>query len=211
MEVLMTTLIEKNAHLQNESKFQDSLAQRVKSIAFSAITPSEAVSLSAMNDIDLVLRLYVKLLENNSSISNREKRKLERRAKAEKSFFEDLEKLGGVMKPQDVANLLNVKRQTVNNRFKANRLIAIKKGGEYLYPHFQFFKDGMLPYFEDINQLLPEELDAVGRISFFISNLNDKQGENKSPLDLLKKDDLREEDISRIKRSAKLQLSHISK
>ncbi|CAK1691391.1 Helix-turn-helix domain-containing protein [Vibrio crassostreae] len=200
----------------NKSEFDDSslksaLATRLDRLISDMLDEQDLVTLASLNDIELTQSFYQQILDNHSEISPREKRKLKKRAEAERGFFEDLEKLGGTLKAKDVAELLGVKRQTVNNRLKNKKLLGIRRGGNYIYPAFQF-KDGeMLPHFESLNQTLPEHMDAVARISFFICNINDGGSNVTSPLILLNKKQLSETELKRLRHSASLQETHVAK
>jgi len=59
-----------------------------------------------------------------------------------------MEKLGGTLKVNSVADILGITRQAINLRLKKNRLLAFKKNGDYIFPAFQSTQDGILPYFE---------------------------------------------------------------
>lgn len=199
-----------------ESRIKDSslkaaLTTRLNGLISNTFDNQELVLIASLNDIELAQYFYQKILDNHAEISPREKRKLKKRAEAERSFFEDLEKLGGVLKAKDVADLLGVKRQTVNNRLKSNKLVAVRRGGDYVYPAFQFKDGNTLPFFEMLNELLPENFDAIARISFFICNINDGGKDNSSPLNLLNKNNLTDSELSRLKRNASLQGYHIAK
>lgn len=193
-----------------EDTLKAALASRLDTLFSDMLSEQDLVAVASLNDIELAHRFYIQTLENHSNISSRVRRKLKKRAQAEKSFYEDLERLGGTMKAKDVAEILGVSRQTVNNRLKSNKLVAIKKGGDYIYPAFQFKDGGMLPYFEELNQLLGDSADAIARISYFICTLNDG-GEDLTPLDILRKDQPTETELMRLKRSASLSATHIAK
>ena len=66
------------------------------------------------------------------------------------------------------AAILGVKRQTINNRLKANKLLAVKVGGEYRLPIFQFDGNRLVDGLDDILILL-DSLSSTTKVSFLTS------------------------------------------
>ncbi len=63
---------------------------------------------------------------------------------------------------------MGVKRQTINNRLKANKLLAVKVGGEYRLPIFQFDGNRLVDGLDEILILL-DSLSSTTKVSFLTS------------------------------------------
>lgn len=185
-------------------ELQESVLHRINELTSSSFfTPDELIKCSSLTDENLLGFVYEKALAESSKISPREVAKLTRRAKAKAKFFEMIEKLGGTIKAKDVATLLGVSRQTVNNHLKAGKLLAICSGTDYLYPVFQFYDGAVNSSLIKLNQALPKELGEVSRVSFFINDIDDG-GKPINPLLALKSKNISEDDWFRLLRSASL-------
>ncbi len=185
-------------------ELQESVLHRINELMSGSIfTSDELVKCSSLTDEHLLGFVYEKALTESSKISPRELAKLTRRAKAKAKFFEIIEGLGGTIKAQDVAILLGVSRQTVNNHLKAEKLLAIRSGGDYLYPVFQFHEGAVNASFIKLNQALPKDLGDISRISFFINDIDDG-GIPINPLSALKNENINADDWFRLQRSASL-------
>lgn len=91
---------------------------------------------------------------------------------------------GGPWTVDQVASYLRVSRQSVDKRRKAGRLLALTVGRRgYLYPSWQFTRQGVLPGWEIILSAL-EANDAWAQVIFMLSP-NDRL-ENKRPVDALR-------------------------
>jgi hypothetical protein len=60
-----------------------------------------------------------------------------------------MRRAGGTLSADEVGKLLNISRQAVDKRRRSNRLLAIRQGGDWLYPRNQFHEHETIP-------LLPE-------------------------------------------------------
>jgi hypothetical protein len=95
-----------------------------------------------------------------------------------------LEQSGGVLRAEEVANLLGLSRQAVDKRRRRGRLIGLKRGKRgYVYPVWQFEGGATLPHLEEVLDAL-RDYDPWMQLAFFI-NLNDRL-ENRSPLEMLR-------------------------
>jgi hypothetical protein len=76
---------------------------------------------------------------------------------------------GGTSSAEDVANHLNVTRQAVNKRRKQGTLIGLDAGRHgYLYPRWQFIREGTLPGLEAVIEAL-EKHDPWMQHVFMVS------------------------------------------
>lgn len=161
-----------------------------------------------LNDKELMKVFFISYLESQSKAKKREMKKIEKRISSTVSFYNKLEQVGGFIKAKDVSSLLSVTRQTVNNRVNKNKLLAIRKGGDYLFPLFQFEDLSLLPKFEDVMQAMPEDVDSYLRFSFFVNKLKNGFEMEKTPIEIIKSGD--EKELSMLKRSASLFCRHVS-
>lgn len=183
---------------------QQSVLTRLNAIvADMNFSTSDIAQCNTMTDKQLFGFLYEKALAQSAQISPRELKKLTQRAKAKAKFVEALEEVGGTLKAKAVATLLNVSRQTVANKCKAKGLLAVQMGTDYLYPKFQFDNNGIIDFFQQLNQALPEGISDVARVSFFINDINDG-GTPLMPWQSLQQVDLDDQDQQRLLRAAHL-------
>jgi hypothetical protein len=73
---------------------------------------------------------------------------------------------------QDVADLLNVGRQTPHDRVKAKTLLAIKDNGQWRFPTWQFDPtgpDGVIEGLPDVLRALRAPMSQLARISWFVT------------------------------------------
>jgi hypothetical protein len=57
---------------------------------------------------------------------------------------------GGTLSADEVGKLLNISRQAVDKRRRSNRLLAIRQGGDWLYPRAQFHEHEAIPGLPDV-------------------------------------------------------------
>lgn len=153
-----------------------------------------------LTDSDLMKLIVASFISKNSNVSVREMNKIKRRIEGTFSFYEMLKSLGGTLRVNEVALLLNVSRQTVHNYVKTKKILAVKPGNEFLFPIFQFDSDGISKEFQQVLKLLPGEMSAVTKVSFFTSTIVDK--ENESIIDVLKSKKLNTNTLETIKNRA---------
>lgn len=203
----MNTESEKNK-TENPSytELQRLLHERVDSMIGTLITEftdkAKASNALVLSDKDLFGLLYSTILEQNARTPDRVLQKLKRRSENLSEFFDEIEKLGGVIKAPDVASILDISRQAVNLRVKANKLLAFKKSGDYVFPAFQFTRGGVLPHFENLMKSISSDIGPVSRISFLTTPLGGKNRNGKTPL-MIMQEDGSADDISNMLRAAK--------
>lgn len=97
-----------------------------------------------------------------------------------------LEKEGGTLTAQKVADLLNISRQAVHKRHRAGRLLAVDCGRHgHAYPAWQFTADGVLPGLERVLAALSGH-DPWMQLAFFVSENTTLDGD--TPLAALRRD-----------------------
>lgn len=145
---------------------------------------SQSERFAALPDEQLLSELFLTLAIHRTMVSQRQLRKQAQRLKAENYFLDTIKENGGLYKAGEVANIMGVSRQTINNQRLSEKLIAIKKGGEYLYPAFQFSDTGKLNGLDNVLEKL-KGLGTVTKCSFLTMKIdfNDKCV---SPIDVLK-------------------------
>ncbi|WP_447591063.1 helix-turn-helix domain-containing protein [Aquipseudomonas campi] len=158
-------------------------------------------NLGALTDAELLQKLAASG-SVASALSTRETRKQARRVAAKMAFFEKLAEFGGVLKSQNVANVLGVTRQTINNHIKKGTLIAIQEGNDYLYPEFQFAGNEKLAHLEEVLGLL-KNVSAEAQCTFFLNPIALEDGKTELPYVLLR-DGVTEQQLNAIKREAAL-------
>jgi len=89
-------------------------------------------------DTELARIIFESQIERNSEMSPRELRRISALTEGTEKFSNRLKELGGTCRASVAADILGVKRQTVSNRQKANKLLSIKIGEETRFPIFQF-------------------------------------------------------------------------
>ncbi|GFM54200.1 hypothetical protein OH708_26515 [Pseudomonas capsici] len=161
-------------------------------------------SLGSLTDAELLQKLAASG-SVVAALSTRETRKQARRVAAKIEFFEQLKEFGGVLKSQNVASILSMTRQTVNNHVKKGTLIAIQEGNDHLYPAFQFVGDEKLPYLEEILGLL-KNVSAEAQCTFFLNPVAFDDGKAELPYVILR-DGATEKQLNVIKREAALFMS----
>jgi hypothetical protein len=61
-----------------------------------------------------------------------------------------IQRAGGTLSADDVGKLLNISRQAVDKRRRSNRLLALRQGGDWLYPRAQFHEHETIPGLADV-------------------------------------------------------------
>ncbi len=190
-----------------ENKTAIALAARVLNLLneLSEELKNQAEQFAALPDDQLFRELFLTLATHRTIVSQRELRKQVQRLNADHYFLDTIKENGGLYKAGDVAKIMNVSRQTINNQRIAEKLIAIKRGGEYLYPAFQFNQRGKIEGLDDVLKLM-NGMGVVTKCSFLLTKIN-FNGNEQSPIDILK-NKLGDEYLSYILREAALYGSH---
>jgi hypothetical protein len=79
-----------------------------------------------------------------------------------------LEAEGGVLGPEEVANLLGLRRQSVDKRRKAGTLLALEIGNRFIYPAWQIEGNKTLEHLEEVLNALKHH-DEWRKLSFFVN------------------------------------------
>lgn len=184
----MNNTINKNAN-HPVSKQQEVLIKRYNLLARESVeilaNKKRLAHVSGLTDVELARLMFEALLENITEISPRELRKIQRLNEGSIQFAERLKQLGGTGRASQIADILDVSRQTVNNRQKAGKLLAIKMGEEYRFPLFQFDGGKIIDGLEEVLTLLGNFSD-VTKISF-LTGMHFFDNENINVIDALKK------------------------
>lgn len=172
-----------------KTKQQEAVMNRIHHLAFELVAKwSKDKNLGKVlnsTDTELARIIFESQIERNSEMSPRELRKISTLNEGTQKFSDRLKELGGTCRASVAADILGVKRQTVSNRQKANKLLSIKIGEETRFPIFQFDGQKVTEGVEEILALLGDISD-VTKISFF-TGLKFFDGEDISPIDALKK------------------------
>lgn len=175
---------------KNTSKERDTFKARVAGITSEIVeTLASRKRLSGalnLTDIELIKLIFETQIERTSEISQRELRKITHLNEGAIKFADHLKRLGGTCRAGRAAEILNVKRQTINNRIKAGKLLAVKTGGESLIPIFQFDGNNVVAGLEQILAQLGEFSD-VTKISFLTSMFFFNDEPDLNVIDALKK------------------------
>lgn len=83
-------------------------------------------------------------------------------------FLQYLEEHGGTLTAAEVAGMLNVPLESLDSLAEQQRLVAISRHGETLYPAIQFHAGALLPHLAEILNLLPTS-DPVGMYRFLVT------------------------------------------
>ncbi|HDL8054036.1 TPA: DNA-binding protein [Yersinia enterocolitica] len=168
--------------------------------------PKGAIEFAALSDDELMRQLAISLAVSRSAVDERELDRQMSLVEGTQKFFNMLKKQGGTAKAGVVAQKLGVTRQTVNNQLKAGKLLAIRFGGDYLFPLFQFDDKGKLAHFEDILMCLPN-VSPVTKCGFFTASL---QGRDETVIDMLRRG-VNQQELAIILQQARLYLEHVAK
>ncbi|MDE1497407.1 helix-turn-helix domain-containing protein [Xenorhabdus bovienii] len=139
-----------------------------------------------MTDNELAKLFFETQLDRTSEMSPREQRKISHLNESAIKFSERLKTLGGTCRASQAAEILGVKRQTINNRLKANKLLAVKTGGEHKFPIFQFYGNRVVDGLEEVLALL-EDFSSMTKTSFLTSMYFFDDEEELNVIDALKK------------------------
>ena len=94
-----------------------------------------------------------------------------------------VEMAGGLYTLAQVASLLNVSEEIVEDRHKAGMLIAVRSGGKYGYPARQFTSDGIVEGLAAILEAIPVRADWM-RLEWLL--VPDDALDGLAPLEALK-------------------------
>lgn len=165
----MNSTLEKDVRTP-KTKQQEAVMSRIQHLASELVeTWSKEKNLKRVlnsTDTELARIIFESQIERNSAMSPRELRRIKTLNEGTEKFSNSLKELGGTCRASVAADILGVKRQTVSNRQKANKLLSIKIGEETRFPIFQFDGNKIIDGVEEILPMLGDISD-VTKISFF--------------------------------------------
>ena len=169
--------------------YQQSLLQRITNIAVSLMLEFEdknkAMDAVVLDDGSLLQLLCSIQMEQKTRVSDYEMRKVRRRRENLEEFYRSLQELGGVLKVNDVADILGITRQAVNVRVKKNQLIAFKQNGDFIFPAFQFTNHGLISGFKEIMGSFDRNTHPMLRLGVLNAPINVGNDVLKTPIQIL--------------------------
>lgn len=184
----MNSTLEKEAPAP-KTKQQEAVMNRIHHLAFELVAKwSKDKNLGKVlnsTDTELARLIFESQIERNTELSPRELRKIQRLNEGSVKFAERLKELGGTGRASQIADILDKSRQTVNNRQKSGKLLAIKMGGEYRFPLFQFDGNRLVDGLEEVITRLRDFSDTT-KISF-LTGMYFFDDEDINVIDALKK------------------------
>jgi hypothetical protein len=87
--------------------------------------------------------------------------------KGQAAFQQQVEAVGGTYTCQQVADLLDIKPDTVRKRRSKGHLIAILKGDHYVFPAFQFDQTGVVEHLPELLDILQAD-SPIDAVQFFL-------------------------------------------
>lgn len=202
----MTSIIQKECR-KPQSAEQMAVLDRLSNLSVELVAKlaekKQLTTARNMTDNELAKLFFETQLDRSSEMSLREKRKIDHLNESAVKFAERLKKLGGTCRASEAADILGVKRQTINNRLKAKKLLAVRVGGESKFPTFQFDGNRMVDGLEEILLLLGD-FSSVTKISFLTAMYFFDDEKNLNVIDALKKYGIAGEHMKEIRKQAAL-------
>ncbi|MFP1767843.1 helix-turn-helix domain-containing protein [Lonsdalea quercina] len=169
---------------------QAAVISRIESFAAELVgnlTNSKKLArVSTMTDTELAKLIFETQLERTSEMSPREQRRMARLNEGAVKFTERLKALGGTCRASQAAQILGVSRQTINNRLQTNKILAVKTGGEYRFPLFQFDGNQTVNGLDEVLTLLGD-FSSTTKTSFLTSMYFFDEEQTLNVIDALKK------------------------
>lgn len=194
-------------------EYQQVLLKRINNIALSLMPEFEdknkVIDAISLDDGSLLQLLCSIQMEQKTRASDYEMRKVRHRRENLEAFYGSLQELGGVVKVNDVADILGITRQAVNVRVKKNQLIAFKQNGDFIFPVFQFTEKGLIPGFKEIMSAFAPNVHPVLRLGLMKAPIHFSNGESKTPIQIMQ-DGAKPEELELVIRSARLLGSHVA-
>lgn len=152
-------------------------AQRTLGRLTERATPDEIQeALEAPSDIGGLARLLSRQAANESAIGEADPvaEAVLRSVGAKQQL---LEEAGGAFEAAQVADLLRISRQAVNQRRTRGTLLGVPAGSRYLYPACQFTETGVVPHLGEALGAFQELGDPWTRLSVLLSGEDVLDGE----------------------------------
>lgn len=193
--------------------YQQSLLKRINNIAVSLMPEFEdknqAMDAVTLDDGSLMQLLCSIQMEQKTRASEHEMRKVRRRRENLEAFYNSLQKLGGTLKVNEVADKLGITRQAVNVRVKKNQLIAFKQNADYIFPVFQFTEKGLVPGFKEIMNAFDEDTHPMLRFGVLKAPIQVSEDVTKTPIQIMH-DGAKPEELKLAIRAARQFGSHVA-
>jgi len=193
--------------------YQQSLLKRINNIAVSLMPEFEdknqAMDAVTLDDGSLMQLLCSIQMEQKTRASEHEMRKVRRRRENLEAFYNSLQKLGGTLKVNEVADKLGITRQAVNVRVKKNQLIAFKQNADYIFPVFQFTEKGLVPGFKEIMNAFDEDTHPMLRLGVLKAPIQISEELSKTPIQIMQ-DGAKPEELELAIRAARLFGNHVA-
>jgi len=188
--------MKKNTSLERELKpsvklteHQQNLLKKINNLAVSLMPEFEdsnqAKNALTMDDSSLMQLLCSILMEQRTRESDYAVRAVRRRRENLEDFYMSLEELGGVLKINDVADILGISRQSVKVRVNNNQLIAFKQNEDFIFPAFQFTDSGLLHGFEEVMAAFDKDTHPMLRLGVLKAPISLGQGVVKNPIQIM--------------------------
>ncbi|MER5005478.1 DNA-binding protein [Atlantibacter hermannii] len=193
--------------------YQQVLLKRILNIAVSLMPEFEdknkAMDAVTLDDGSLLQLLCSIQMEQKTRASDREMRKVRHRRENLEAFYSSLQALGGVIKVNNVADILGITRHAVNVRVKKHQLIAFKQNGDFIFPVFQFTEKGLIPGFKEIMSAFDEDMHPMLRLGVLKAPIQLSEGICKTPIQIMQ-DGAKPEELQWAIRAARLLGSHVA-
>lgn len=187
--------------------YQQIILKRVNNIAVSLMPMFEdkkqAMDAVTLDDGSLMQLLCSIQMEQKTRASDQEHRRRENL----EAFYKSLQELGGILKVNDVADMLSITRQAVHIRVKKNQLIAFKQNADYIFPAFQFTDSGLMPGFKEIMNAFDADTHPLLRLGVLKAPLQLGGGMSKTPIQIMQ-DGAKPDELELAIRSARLCGNH---
>jgi len=191
--------------------YQQIILKRINNIAVSLMPEFEdkkqAMDAVTLDDGSLMQLLCSIQMEQKTRASDHEMRKVHRRRENLEAFYKSLQELGGILKVNDVADMLGITRQAVHVRVKKNQLIAFKQNADYIFPVFQFTDNGLMPGFKEIMSAFDANTHPLLRLGVLKAPLQLGEGVSKTPIQIMQ-DGAKPDELELAIRSARLCGNH---
>lgn len=184
-----TTLVRESKTSVKLTEHQQNLLKRINDLAVSLMAEFEdrnqAIKALTMDDSSLMQLLCSILMEQRTHESDYAVRAVRRRRENLEDFYMSPEELGGVLKINDVADILGISRQSVKVRVNNNQLIAFKQNEDFIFPAFQFTDSGLLNGFEEVMAAFDKDTHPMLRLGVLKAPISLGQGVVKNPIQIM--------------------------
>ncbi|MFA8091448.1 DNA-binding protein [Klebsiella oxytoca] len=196
-----------------QEDYQQHLLKRINKIAVALMSEFEdknrAMDALILDDGSLMQLLYSILMEKKVRIADYEVRKPGRHSDNLAEFYKSLQALGGVLKVNEVAEILGVTCQAVIVRIRKNQLLAFKQNGKFILPAFQFINSGLIPGFKEIMQAFEEDTHPMLRLGILKTPIHLDNDVIKTPIQIML-DGAEPNELKLAMRAARLLANHVA-